>query len=221
MSNGKLYSGKEMLSFQGKPLPEPYGILQYWRINLSELILNVTRGGFAEFIVQCALDQGGFKCIDDMMSGMEAWDLNGPEIEIDGVERPCRIEVKSCASVQLTTPDEKEPISLPSTKLTFSIARKIDWASGSEEKHHNNDLYVFCHYKAERKSDDILDLDLWDFYVLPTYKIREDKSLADQKTISVWRLGELGIQPVSYDGLFNLIMRTIEDIEVHYQDQKV
>lgn len=217
MASGKLFSGSEMLSFRGKPLPEPYGILQFWRLNLSELILNVIRGGFAEFIVQCALDMGGFKCIDDMMSGMEAWDLNGPELTINGVKRPCRIEVKSCASVQLNTPDENEPISLPPTRLTFSIERKIDWASGSEEKHHNNDLYVFCHYKAVRKSDNILDLDLWDFYVFPTYRIREDKSLANQKTISVWRLGYLGVQPVAFDGSFASIMQTIKAVEEHYK----
>lgn len=219
MSNGKLYSGSEMLSYKGESLP--YGILQFWKLNLSELILNVTRGSFAEYIVQCALDLGGYPCIDQMKSGMEPWDLDGPPLTIKGEKRTCRIEVKSAASVQLSTKDSDEPITLGPTRLTFGISRKRDWDSDDPEPHHNNDLYVFCHYKATRKSDDILNLDLWDFYVLPTYIIREDKTLTKQKTISVWRLQELGVQAIQFGGLYDEICSVIADVESHYSCQSL
>lgn len=216
MSNGKLYSGKEMLTYRGESLP--YGILQFWRINLSELILNVNRGSFAEYIVLCALEQGGHPCIDQMKSGMEPWDISGPRILINGESRVSRIEVKSAASVQFSTKPEQEPINLSPTKLTFEIRRKRDWNSKDTEPHHNNDLYVFCHYKATRKSDDILNLDLWDFYVFPTYRIREDKSLTKQSTISVWRLHKIGIQTVQFGSLHHEICKVLADIERHYED---
>ena len=218
MSNRQLYSGNEMLSFNGKDLPEPYGILQFWRVNFSELVLNVNRGIFAEYIVQCALDRGGFPCINNESTGMEPWDLSGPAIQMpDSVEpRPSRIEVKSTASVQLNTKDEDEPVSLADTRLQFSIRKSINFESGSTEPHHNNDLYVFCHYKAKRKSDNILNMELWDFYVFPTYRIREDPSLSKQNTISVWRLNHIGVHAVDFGNLYSEIMKGLKDIESHY-----
>ena len=213
-----MYIGDEKLLFNGKKLP--YSVIDYWRVNLSELLLNVTRGGFAEFLVLCALDDAGFNALTQSKTGMEAWDVDGPEITVNGFRRRSRIEVKSTASVQVDTPDEKEPISLQPNKLVFSIRPAIDFASSDQMPRRNNDLYVFAHYKAERKSDNILDLDFWDFYVYPTFKIEEDPVVSEQKTISVRRLQMLGISPCKFDKLYAEIRKCLDEIENRFSSVK-
>ena len=81
----------------------------------------------------------------------------------------------------------------------------------------NNDLYVFAHYKATRKSDNMLDLSFWDFYVYPTFKINEniDTSLSDQKTISLRRLQMIGVPCVSFSELYNQILKVLDEISQH------
>lgn len=211
------YKGTERLLLNGKELP--YSMLDFWSINLSEILLNMTRGSFAEFLVQCALTEGGFNALGDdaVKTGVEAYDIDGPEIMTPQGKRPSRIEVKSAASIQVDTPDEKEPLSLPASRLVFSIRPAIDWSSGSEEKKRNNDLYVFAHYKATRKSDNMLDLSFWDFYVYPTFKINEniDTSLSDQKTVSLRRLQMIGVPCVSFSDLYNQILKVLDEISQH------
>ena len=216
MSNGKLYNGDEHLSFRGQELP--YSIIQYWRLNLSELLLSITRGGFAEFLVLCALNSGGFDCINQLKSGIEPWDIDGPKITIGKEPRESHIEVKCTASIQLDTPPEKEPISLSPTKLKFNIAKKKNQSLSDLTPKRNNDMYVFAHYTAQRKTDDILNLDFWEFYTFPTFRIEEDPSLEKQNTISIWRLRQLGVEPVHFDGLSEQINHTLSEIENHYKN---
>ena len=205
-----LLTGDEKLIFNGEELP--YTVKQYWQLNLSTLLLNMTRGGLAEFYVQCALDRSGFKCMEQIKNGVEPWDVDGPELRLpNGETRVSRIEVKSAASIQINTPDEKEPLSLPESQLNFSIGKKS--TADDDTKRRNNDLYVFCHYKATRKTDDILNLNLWDFYVYPTFMIDENNSLAEQKTISLRRLHLLGIEPQSFDTLAMEINRTVSKVQ--------
>ncbi len=207
-----MYSGKEKLINDGKDLP--YSMLNFWQTSLSVILLNMTRGSFAEFLVNCVLDYNGFKTMDRTKTGIEPYDIEGPVIP--SLCRPCRIEVKSAASVQYTTKDEDEPISLPPSKLQFSIRRALDWSDKAAGPKHNNDLYIFCHYKATRKSDNMLDLQYWDFYVYPTYLIEESPSLSKQKTISLRRLQMLNVKKQTFDTLYGEIMRTIKDISNHY-----
>ena len=208
-----LYSGNERIHVNRQELP--YTLLDFWRSNLSQLLLNLTRGSFATFLVQCALTDNGIDAIHQEKAGNEPWDIDGPDLYTSQGKRPSRIEVKSTASIQINTPDEKEPLSLPDTKLTFSIRKAIDWDRPELGENRNNDLYVFCHYKAGRKKDDILDLCNWDFYVYPTYKIEQDSSLKEQKSISVYRLKALKVQPQSYETLYDEIIRVINEISNH------
>ena len=151
------------------------------------------------------------------LTGVEAFDIDGPEITTPHGKRASRIEVKSSASVQIDTPDNKEPISLPPSQLKFSIRKAIDWQSKSKVAQRNNDLYVFAHYKATSKSDNMLDLSFWDFYVYPTYKIDGDASgLAKQNSISVYRLEMLDVPCVSFRDLFQEIKKVTDDITAHY-----
>ena len=197
------WKGTEALTLNGTSLP--YTMIDYWRLNLSDILLNMNRGGFAEFIVQCALTYRGFNALSQEKAGVEAWDVDGPEIITPAGPRMSRIEVKSAASVQIDTPDEKEPISLPDTQLTFSIRKAINWQGEDEIARRNNDLYVFCHYTAQHKADNMLDLSFWDFYVMSTARIEADPSLSQQKTISLYRLKKLGIPRVGFSELYDAI----------------
>lgn len=213
-----MLSGNEKLQYQGSELP--FTVLNFWQVNLSELLLNVTRGSFAEYIVLCALSACMSDALSQSKTGMEAWDIDGPELDLpDGIRRS-RIEVKSAASVQIDTPDEKEPICLPASRLNFSIHKAVNYESDDSEPHRNNDLYVFCLYKAARKSENILNLDLWEFYVLPTYVIDEDPVLEKQKTISLKKLQMLGVQAQSFGTLCDAILRTQSKITEHYKKLK-
>ncbi len=209
-----MYTGEEKLLFNGNDLP--YTVVNVWQVKLSQLLLNVTRGSFAEFLVLCALSEKMGDALQQCKTGMEAWDIDGPEIVLPNAVRRSRIEVKSAASVQIDTPDEKEPISLPTNRLVFSIRRAVDYAANSTEARRNNDLYVFAHYKAARKTDNILNLNLWDFYVYPTFLIEEDISLSEQKTISLRRLQMLGVEPHQFDTLCDAIINVLNQISTHY-----
>ena len=208
------YSGEESLILNGKELP--YTMLNYWQVNLSEILLNMTRGGFAEFIVQCAMHAGGFDAFKDinLKNGIEPYDLDGPDIPV--LNRSSRIEVKSAAAVQLNTPDDVDLSDFPHSRLVFRIKKSIDY-SKDEIPRHNSDLYVFAHYTATRKSDNMLDMKNWDFYVYPTFKIDEntDAKLSEQKTISLTRIEQIGIPKQSFETLYSEITKVIEEINDH------
>ena len=214
----KKYSGNEKLTLNGKEYP--FSMINFWQMALSDLLLNMNRGTFAEFIVRCALETGGFPALSESRSGIESYDITGPECFTSRGESKCRIEVKSAASIQKTTPDEKEPLSLPPNRIVFSIKKAINFNTADKIPRRNNDMYVFCHYKAERKSDNIFDLALWDFYVYPTYKIDNDnidKKISNQKTISLARLQKLGVKPCNFTGLSSEIYKVASDITKYYK----
>ncbi len=202
------WTGNESLELDGKKLP--YTMIDYWRLNLSDILLNMNRGGFAEFIVQSAMSYHGFDALSQEMTGIEAYDVIGPDIITPAGTRQSRIEVKSAASVQIDTPDDKETISLPDTQLKFSIRKAIDWSAGDEIPRRNNDLYVFCHYTAQHKNDNMLDLHFWDFYVITTAKIEADPSLSKQNTISVYRLKKLGVPRIGFSELYDAIISELK-----------
>ena len=213
----EFYEGTERLILGGQELP--YTILDFWRLNLSQILLNMTRGAFAEFVVQAAMTEGGFDAMHQLKNGVEPWDIDGPEIFTKDGIRSSRIEVKSTASIQLNTPDYKEPISLPSSRLTFSIRPAIDWDVPEEPARRHSDIYVFCHYTAERKTDNMLDLKWWDFYVYPTFKIDNDieAKISKQKTISIRRLQMIGVEKKSFNELYANIRECLDEVSSYYK----
>lgn len=194
--------------------PTEYTMLNFWQLSLSDILFNMTRGTFAEYIVRCALYHGGYDTFHQMNGTIQAWDITGPKIPMLGWD--ARIEVKSAASIQADTPDEKEPLSLPDPNLRFGISKAINWQGQDEIPRRNNDLYVFCHYKATRKTDNMLDLKLWDFYVYPTYKINEDERLKNKNGISLYKLKSLEVKALGFSELYVGIMETIADISNHF-----
>lgn len=204
-----MYNGDEKLINDGAYLP--CTMLDFWKWSYSNLLHNMQRGKFAEFIVKYALEQGGIITRSETGTGIEPYDLEGPIIPSTG--KISRVEVKSAAFVQ--TWDIKHP-----ERANFSIAPAVmpdetgDYNEGAP-KQRNNDVYVFTVYTAKDRRSNILDLSWWEFYVLPTYKIEADSRLRTQKTISLKNVKEL-CPALSFDNLCGAIIEACASIPAEF-----
>lgn len=159
----------------------------YWKWAYSDLLSNTSRGAMAEFIVRSALGITDNVCRVDW-TPYDLTSLNGR-----------RVEVKSASYVQSW--NQRKP-----SYIQFNIAPKRAWHPNSgyeDEVKRQSDIYVFCLYKARRKEQSILDLNLWEFYVLPTYMLNE-LSLS-QKTIGISGLTKLGAVMTGFSSLRNAV----------------
>ena len=161
-------------------------VKDYWSWAYSDLIDNTQRGVMAEFLVY-----SWHKPIypppprTQMRENWLPFDVTSPSGR--------RIEVKSAAYIQAWTPENIF------AQIRFDIGRKLAWdnatASYSSEAKRNCDLYVFCLFTAKTKDISLLNLDYWDFYVLPTSVLNE--KMPEQKGISLSSL--LKLEPVKTD----------------------
>lgn len=175
--NPKLYSETEILGTGGRT------ILDYWSWAFSGIMGNTERGVFAEFLVATALG------IDDVpRRNWLGYDLL--------YENRIRIEVKSSAYVQSW---KQEKLS----NIIFGIKKTRSWDPNtnklSDTVGRDSDFYVFCLYAEKEKAKaNLLDLDKWEFYILPTKTI--DEELKDQQTVGLKKLKSLS-GSVSFDGI--------------------
>ena len=205
-----MYNGNENLISDGRDLP--YTMLNFWQWGYSNLLQNMQRGAFAEFLVHCALCEGGFNCSQARETTIQPYDLDGPIIPSTG--EFSRLEVKSAAYVQVW--DIRHP-----DRANFTIRPAVmpdingDY-NESASKQRNNDIYIFTVYTATDKSCNILDMSWWEFYVLPTYKIDTDETLCKQKTISLKKVKEL-CPTLSFDKLYDAIVDACNSIPAEYE----
>ena len=202
-----MYNGDERLVHNGKYLSNT--MLDFWKWAYSDILHNMQRGTFAEFIVKCALENIGIHTNEEQAS-IKPYDLNGPIILSSG--KPARIEVKSAAFVQ--TWDIKHP-----DRANYSIApAKMPDETGDypylSGRQRNNDIYVFTLYTATNRRENILDLSWWEFYILPTYFIESDKKLVLQKTISLKTVKKL-CPVLSFEQLGDAIQECCKKIPIH------
>ncbi|MDO4306025.1 MAG: hypothetical protein Q4C77_04260 [Eubacteriales bacterium] len=189
----KQLNGNEEFTLRG----ESSGITvnEFWSWAYSDLLNNTYRGVLAEFLVEKSLS-GNAPPRTQMRVNWTPYDL------ISATGR--RIEVKSAAYLQSWERDYY-------SKILFNIAPRRAWhpdTGYSPESSRHSDLYVFCVYTAKTREQSILDLDLWDFYVLPTSVLNQE--CPGQKTISFDSL--LKLQPAKAD--FLTLGNTIETIEL-------
>jgi hypothetical protein len=135
-----------------------YTLINFWQWLGSDLTNNAFRGMLAEFIVACdlGLDYG-------IRTEWDAYDL----ITKEGI----KVEVKSAAYLQSWQQTKL-------SKIEFSICPTNAWDSDSgiynSEKKRQADVYVFALLKhLEKLTLNPLDLDQWEFYVLPTIDLNE------------------------------------------------
>lgn len=110
-----------------------------------------------------------------------------------------RVEVKSAAYLQSWTADYY-------SQILFDIAPKRAWSPEtgySPECIRHSDLYVFCLYTALSRERSIMDLDLWDFYVLPTSVLNRERP--GQKKIGLKSLLSLSPVKTGFAELGNVI----------------
>jgi hypothetical protein len=180
--------GNEFFSLEGSRVQ--MRLLDFWRWSCSDLVSNATRGVLAEFIVAKAL---GIDCL--VRNEWDAFDLTTP----GGL----RIEVKSAAYLQSWYQSEL-------SKISFGISPTQNWnretAMYSKNIERQSDIYIFCvlHHKQKDSSLDPLNLDQWEFYVVPTTML--NKKFPKQRKISLGSL--LRIQP--HRVLFNGLKSAIE-----------
>lgn len=145
-------TGIELLHDGGKALP--VNLLSFWQWSVSDLVSNVTRGRFAEFIVATALGID----VSGVRNEWDAFDLSTPE----GI----KIEVKSAAHVQSWFQSRL-------SNVGFRTARTHAWDSStnrvSDESRRQADVYVFAllHHQ-DKLTIDPLNLAQWSFFVHPT-----------------------------------------------------
>lgn len=145
-------TGDEPVHDAGRPLG--LSLRDFWRWSASDLVSNVIRGVFAEFLVAHALgiDVGGVR------DSWAAFDLVTPA----GI----RVEVKSAAYVQSWWQRRLSAIS-------FSVRRTRAWSGDTglmaADAVRQADVYVFALLAhADKATIDPLNVDQWRFFVVPT-----------------------------------------------------
>lgn len=142
----------------------------FWKWYGSNLLSHTLRGGFAEYIVGLALGI-------DMHYARYNWNPADvfyeypTEEPVDSPKHYIRIECKT--SGFLESPNQRK-LNQP----VFSIAPSFDCDKGKlcEPKARWSDLYVFCLFtEKDCTKANALDLNQWEFYVLPTYKLNDNK----------------------------------------------
>ena len=124
---------------------------------------------------------------------MDAYDLLSP----DGI----RVEVKSSAYIQSWESEHPARIS-----FRIAPAKSLDSSgnySADSQYCRHSDVYVFCVWTAMSREQNILDLSLWDFYVIATKIL--DQKVPNQKTITFQSLLSLQPRKVDYFGLYEAI----------------
>jgi hypothetical protein len=131
---------------------------------------------------------------DQIRNDWNPYDLSTP----DGL----RIEVKSSAYLQ----SWKQVLSRISfdIKPTYSLVPKTP--KQSPEKLRESDVYVFCLLKHQiQETLNPLDLDQWEFFILPTRTLNE--KVPKQKSIALSSLLKLKPIKVRYDTLAETISK--------------
>ncbi len=155
------------------PIPGAVGhtVGDFWAWAYSNILTNITRGLFAEFLVGTALG-----AVEGMRTEWDSFDL---------LYGDARIEVKSSAYLQ-SWPQEKPSV------IGWSISPST-WQQdeGATNQEPPADCYVFCVYCEEddRSPAKVLDSEQWRFYVVPKRVIKEE--LSGQKTVVHSRIKSL------------------------------
>ena len=166
-------------------------VIDFWRWAFSDLIDNTQRGVMAEFLVYSSLNR--ITLDTQKRENWLSFDITSPSGR--------RIEVKSAAYIQAWTPENIF------AQIRFDIGKKLAWdnvtATSATVAKRNCDLYVFCVFTAKTKDVSILNLDYWDFYVLPTSVL--DEKVPNQKGIVLSSLLKLEPVKTDYAGLGSVI----------------
>lgn len=163
-----------------------YGILDFWKYKYSN-IWNMQEY-IAEFIVEKALGM-------EKSHNTDSWTL------FDIMYRNTRIEIKETSYYHPWNENGKI-----SNQRTFGITMANSKYENEEQENkfeRQNDIYVFCLNTGEtREESDPMNLNNWEFYIIPTKVINE--RCGNNKTISLNRIRKL-TQKINYEEIKNQI----------------
>jgi hypothetical protein len=174
-----------------------FTLLDFWQWSVSDLVSNVTRGRFAEFIVASALGLAG-----NVRNEWDAFDLC--------TKNETKIEVKSCAYLQSWHQVKHSAIcfQIPHTRAWDSTTNKH-----APESRRQADIYVFAILAHRIKATlDPLNLDQWHFYPVLTQQL--NTRTRSQHSITLKSLQELRANPVSYAELSDSIKSLEQELKV-------
>ena len=194
----KVYSESDVFVSAGK---EQFSVLDYWRFEFSNLVSLPSFYSIAEFLVAKAI-------------GNTKAENSGYWTAYDMSYKNQRVEIKSSVYVHpwnKTRVSEVRSFSIEPTKNSY-------WSSEDKGYERQNDLYVFClNTNKEIDKVDPLNIDFWEFYVVPTFVINEYANPM-QKSISYRVVKRLSGGGVSYSGLKDKIDEAVDIIKSHYNE---
>ncbi len=187
----------ELLSPASSIADGSYSLVDYWQWADSAVLDNVSRGVFAEFLVQTAIAGKPRK-------PRLAWDDVDLRVELD--DRLLKVEVKSSAYVQSWGQAE---LSKPSFDIQPTHSLYED-NPGSGTKRRRADVYVFCLLAAKEITShrEVLDVHNWRFYVVATDQL--DRERPNQQTLALGSLKSMGPVECQYEDLRSAILSVIE-----------
>jgi hypothetical protein len=185
----KRCSGSE--SFRTATSALGFTLLDFWSWSASDVLSNATRGRIAEFIVAKACDIP----TNDVRGEWAAFDLK--TVQGDGIA----IEVKSAAYLQSWYQKRL-------SQITFRVRKTRAWyREGNKlaiEPTRSAKVYVFALLAHQnKKTVDPLDVDQWEFYVLPTATLNARKR--SQHSITLPSLRALKAGPYKFHQLFHAV----------------
>ena len=202
VTNYKCHTEDEHFISEGKPV---LTVLDYWRFLYGNLESDHT--SIAEFLVAKALGI-------EKAQNIQYWTA------FDMAYRSKRIEVKSSSYIH---PYNKKV----SNQRSFSISTTNNYYwFGRLDRNGNknarqNDIYVFClNTNKDIENPDPLNIDHWEFYVVPTYIINArcmHLGNTNQKTISLGVVKRLA-KPTKWPNLKNAVDDAIVRIDEHIRE---
>ena len=177
-----------------------FSVLDFWRYYYGDL------AGQSPFIAEYMVARSLGITKAENVTYWTAYDMS---------YRNMRIEVKATESVHAWNRK-----SVSQTR-TFSIAPSNDryWGKGKERtQSRQNDIYVFClNTNQELQNPQPLNLDYWEFYIVPTFRINNYAASygnPHQKKISLNVIRKMA-EAVSYDGLKSAIDKAVDEVAEH------
>ncbi len=180
------YIGNEPFMIDGKNINMTMS--DFWRWAYSDLNNSMVRSILAKFIVASSLKITTIKRKRVCDAG-KIYDI----LSKDGY----KINVSMAAYIQ--TLDENHPDQISFSIDTINSTGRTVTESETDVLQRNSDIYIFCLYKAQMENETPLNIDLWDFYVLSTKTLNDNKPT--QKTITLPSLMQMNPAQCDYYGI--------------------
>ena len=188
------YEGSERFSLNGNEIN--LSICDFWRWAYSDFSDNVYRSVHGDFLVASSIGTSSASLCRGK-SVYRHFDI----ISKEGY----RIEIKTAAYVQSFDGNYPDHISFRIAPIKGTETGPYYSSSVPRKRH--SDLHVFCLYKGLTVNDSHLNIDLWEFFVLPT-KVLDEKRTT-KKTISLSSLLHLSPIKCDYNGISEAINKAM------------